>query len=57
LARHKAFVRKLGLKSQKEWFAYCQSDKKPDDIPTTPERVYADTGWVNWPDWLKRGSR
>jgi hypothetical protein len=34
------FVRKLGLKGQKEWFEYCKSGNKPDDIPSTPWNVY-----------------
>jgi superfamily II DNA or RNA helicase len=47
----RTYVRSLGLKSQKEWEAYCKSGKKPDDIPRTPWRVYADD-WVSWADWL-----
>jgi hypothetical protein len=34
------FVRKLGLKSHKEWREYCKSGKKPDDIPSNPWYVY-----------------
>jgi superfamily II DNA or RNA helicase len=48
----RAFVRALNLKSRKEWFTYCQSGKKPNDIPTTPYYVYSDAGWVSWTDWL-----
>jgi predicted helicase len=29
----RAFVRGLGLKSQAEWWRYCKSGKKPNDIP------------------------
>jgi hypothetical protein len=52
----RTFVRKLGLASQAEWFAYCKSDKKPDDIPTSPPIVYS-ADWINWFDWLGGGLR
>jgi hypothetical protein len=51
----RAFVRKLGLKGQVDWYTYCASGKKPKDIPITPPKVYADTGWINWGDWLGTG--
>jgi hypothetical protein len=34
------FVRSLGLKNWEEWFEYCKSDNKPDDIPSAPWRIY-----------------
>jgi len=34
------FVKKLGLKSQKEWVEYSKSGKKPDNIPANPSGVY-----------------
>jgi superfamily II DNA or RNA helicase len=48
----RAFARNLGLKSQKEWQGYCRSGEKPDDIPSTPDKVYADQGWAGMSDWL-----
>jgi hypothetical protein len=47
----RAFVRKLGLTTRKEWWTYFMSDKKPDDIPTHPERAYK-SDWISIPDWL-----
>jgi formylglycine-generating enzyme required for sulfatase activity len=47
-----AYVRDLRLKSEAEWFAYCRSGKKPDDIPTGAKRVYFDDGWAGMGDWL-----
>jgi len=52
----KAFVKKLNLKTGKEWQVYCQSGKKPKNIPGKPERVYAKTGWVNIGDFLGTGN-
>jgi superfamily II DNA or RNA helicase len=46
------FVRRLGLKSTKEWWDYCKSGKKPADIPSSPSITYAKTGWTGYPDWL-----
>jgi superfamily II DNA or RNA helicase len=45
-----AFVRKLGLENQQDWVEYVASGKKPFDIPSNPNRVYAK--WVNLADWL-----
>jgi hypothetical protein len=52
----RAFVRKLGLKSEAEWRPYCKSEKKPEDIPATPSRVYAKEGWSGMGDWLGTGA-
>jgi superfamily II DNA or RNA helicase len=52
----RAFVRRLGLKSQAEWFEYCKSGKKPADIPAYPQGTYSNAGWANWGDWLGTGT-
>jgi superfamily II DNA or RNA helicase len=52
----RAFVRGLGLKSGREWYAYCQSGKKPADIPSAPHHVYANSGWAGFGDWLGTGT-
>jgi hypothetical protein len=51
----RAFVRNLGLKWETEWRDYRKSDKKPADIPTHPDSVYAETGWAGMNDWLGTG--
>jgi superfamily II DNA or RNA helicase len=51
----RAFVRRLGLKSQDEWGNYCRSGKKPNDIPVHPNRTYAEDGWFSWGDWFGTG--
>jgi hypothetical protein len=53
----RSFVQSLGFKSNKAWSAYCRSGKKPEDIPATPSRVYADAGWAGTADWLGHGHR
>jgi hypothetical protein len=47
----RAFVRRLGIKTIKEWLAYCESGKKPHDIPKWPSGPYA-KDWIDWADWL-----
>ena len=48
------FVQKLGLKRQKDWEEYCQSGKKPQDIPRNPYRTYRKE-WKGMGDWLGTG--
>ena len=45
------FVRKLNLTSQRNWFNYCKSGKKPIDIPQKPSRTYSEE-WKGFGDWL-----
>ncbi len=49
------FVRKLGLKNQKEWSAYRKSDNKPDDIPSNPNATYKKE-WKGFGDWTGTGN-
>jgi predicted helicase len=37
----RTFVHGLGLKSRSEWEEYCESGKKPADIPNSPIYLYA----------------
>ena len=57
----RAFVRSLGIKSGSQWEIYCRDGilgmpKKPESIPATADRSYADKGWQGWGDWLGTGS-
>ena len=52
----RALVHGLGLRSFTEWRAYAKSDKKPNDVPSTPARIYAEAGWNGWGDWLGTGT-
>jgi hypothetical protein len=52
----RAFVRSLGLKSRTEWDAYRKSARRPFDIPTNPNAVYAHQGWISMGDWLGTGT-
>ena len=52
---HKArdFVHKLELENVAEWKEYCNSGKKPEEIPSYPNetKAYAKF-WKGMPDWL-----
>ena len=50
----RAFVQSLGLKRY-QWAAWCNSAKRPQDIPATPRKVY-NAEWVSWGDWLGTGN-
>ena len=49
------FVRALNLKGTHEWYGYCKSGNKPDDIPQKPERTYKKE-WKGYGDWLGNGT-
>ena len=51
------FVRKLGLKSQRDWCKYLRGGfsgkpSLPKDIPANPARVYRNNGWKGLGHWL-----
>jgi len=50
------FVRELKLKNTTAWNEYRKSGNKPDNIPSTPNMVYKNDGWIDWPDWLGNGN-
>lgn len=49
-ANAKEFIHTLSLKTIAEWYAYCKSGDKPDDIPSCPYKVYKE--WSGWADWF-----
>jgi hypothetical protein len=59
----RAYVRGLRLRNTAEWRAFCRGElpergRLPDDIPATPNNIYAERGWVDFFDWLgSDGSR
>jgi hypothetical protein len=50
----RAFVWALNLKNLEEWREYCSSGEKPDDIPSSPNRVYKE--YKSAGDWLGTGT-
>jgi len=50
------FVRELKLKNTSAWNEYRKSEDKPNNIPSTPNTVYKNDGWISIPDWLGNGN-
>jgi superfamily II DNA or RNA helicase len=56
LKEAKAFVKKLGFTTQFEWRNYVSSGKRPEYIPSNPDKNYIKTGeWISWGDFLGTG--
>ena len=49
----RAYVRNLNLQTQANWIEYLKQKIKPDNIPYHPERIYKESGWAGWRDWLR----
>jgi predicted helicase len=45
------YARSLNLKNWDEWKAFCESDKRPIDIPYEPKRAYPNE-FIDIGDWL-----
>ena len=46
------FARCQKLTNWKEWRAFAKSENIPDNVPKNPEKIYKNSGWINWGDWL-----
>jgi hypothetical protein len=46
----------LGLKSQDDWRRFARTDRKPRDIPLSPQHTYKEH-WKGWGDWLGTGKQ
>ena len=51
-AAARAIVRRLQLKSYREWAVWSKAGERPSNIPSNPGKAYRDDGWISWPDWL-----
>ena len=47
----KSYVKQVGIKTSMEWFEFCKSKDKPQDIPTSVHTIYKDQ-WKGWKDFL-----
>ena len=52
----RAFINSLKLKNNREWRMYCISGNKPHDIPSNPQLIYKNKGWISYGDWLGNGN-
>lgn len=51
-AEARSFTQSLRLNNCKEWKVYCKSINRPTDLPTNPDKIYKDKGWISWKDFL-----
>lgn len=52
----RAYVRKLKIQSIGKWWAFSKT-KRPQFIPSSPDKVYKGRGWSEWKDWLGHNHR
>ena len=49
----KKIVHSIGIKSRIEWMQFTKSEEfKNMNLPSLPEMVYKNDGWVSWGDFL-----
>ena len=46
------FARNLKLSSYTAWEKWSKSGERPDNIPSSPNQIYKDSGWAGMADWL-----
>lgn len=51
----RAFVHTLGLKSSLQWQIFAKSGKRPNDIPSNPDKIYT-SEFKGYGDWLGTGT-
>ena len=51
----KDVIHKYNFQNTKEWFSFCKSGKKPDNIPAKPSETYKNKGWLGYGDFLGNG--
>jgi predicted helicase len=53
----RTIIRKLKLKSYKDWQVYSSAEDFPFNIPKAPDHVYKNNGWNGWIDFLGNENR
>jgi hypothetical protein len=51
----KALVKRLGIKSQSQWFKWAKTKNKPDNVPVGVSLAYNE--WTNWYDFLSKKNK
>ena len=46
------YVRNIEIDGFDDWKIYCKSGQKPGNIPSNPNQVYGQTGWMGYSDFL-----
>ncbi|HZY35941.1 MAG TPA: TM0106 family RecB-like putative nuclease [Mucilaginibacter sp.] len=48
----KLFIHRLGFERTAQWTEWKRQGKRPGFIPSNPRVTYANSGWIDWRDWL-----
>jgi superfamily II DNA or RNA helicase len=48
----RSIIQEFKFKNVSDFRNYAKSESKPKDIPTAPNTVYKNSGWISWGDWL-----
>jgi hypothetical protein len=48
-AAGRAYVRKLELRNRPEWREWSRSGQRPSNIPSNPQKMYRNDGWISLP--------
>ena len=48
----KEFIQKFNIKSSRDYFNFVKTKDSVVNLPTVPNRVYKDSGWVDWKEFL-----
>ena len=48
----KKFARKNKIQTQKEWGLFWKKNKRPLDVPYSPQSIFKNNGWKGWNDFL-----
>lgn len=47
----RSYISNLSLKTQKDWNLFSKTIR-PKNIPSNPQKIYKESGWISWCDWL-----
>ncbi len=48
----RAFANSLKLEGKDEWEKYAKEKGLPEGIPSRPDSVYRNKGWISWRNWI-----
>jgi predicted RecB family nuclease len=48
----KLYVHRLGFERQIDWNEWKRQGKRPSFIPSAPDKIYKNSGWIDWHDWI-----
>lgn len=46
------YLKPFNMRNYQDWREFCQSGKRPEDIPQSPENHYKNKGWVSYAHFL-----